>query len=183
MPEQPDDQRPNELIAYLDGELSQRESEEIERQMNADPALRRQADELKRAWDLLDYLPQPEPSSTFASRTLDRLSVVRPATAPSPSRRSTASTSAISATSITPARNPWLRRVALACSALVVFGIGYAVPGAFFKKVPVPLTQEEMEQQMAQDLRVIDHLTLYEKGDDLRFVAGLDQPDLFGESP
>jgi hypothetical protein len=40
-----------------------------------------------------------------------------------------------------------------------------------------------MEEQMARDLRVIDHLNLYQHGDEMGFVVGLDQPDLFGDAP
>src|ERR1700722_18143506 len=178
MPEQEDPQ-PNELIASLDGELSERDHEDMERRLNADPALRREADELKRAWELLDFLPQAEPSPAFASRTLDRLSVARPAL--------TATRQAAAAppmeTLIESQRNPWLRRTALIGAALAIFGIGYVLPGVYFKQTPRELTQSEMEEQMARDLRVIDHLNLYQHGEELGFVAGLDQPDLFGDSP
>ena len=34
---------------------------------------------------------------------------------------------------------------------------------------------------MAKDLPVLEHLTLYQYGDDLAFLFALDQPDLFGD--
>jgi anti-sigma factor RsiW len=179
MPEKNDEAQPNELIAYLDGELSGKAREDMERRLSADQNLRREADELKRSWDLLDYLPQAEPSPAFASRTLERLSVARPA--------ATAARNAVAAsptiTHIESPGSPWPRRLAISAAALVILGIGYLLPGAFIKKTLPELTQSEMEEQMARDLRVIDHLNLYQHGDEMGFVAGLDQPDLFGDAP
>jgi len=179
MPDQEEDPQPNELIAYLDGELSEHDHEDMERRLGADPALRREADELKRAWELLDFLPQAEPSPAFASRTLERLSVSRPTEA----GKRRAAVAPPTNTPIESPRNAWLRRAMIIGAALAVFGVGYLVPGIFFKRTPPELTQSEMEEQMARDLRVIDHLNLYQHGDELGFVVGLDQPDLFGDAP
>jgi anti-sigma factor RsiW len=179
MPEHDDEPRPNELIAYLDGELDERAHDEMERRLSADPALRREADEMRRAWELLDFLPQAEPSATFASRTLERLSVVRPSA--TSTRRPAPPSPSI--TQVDSRRRPWLRRLAIGTGALAIFGIGYVLPGPFFKKTLPVLSQSEMEDQMARDLRVIDHLTMYQHGNDLNFVVGLDQSELFGESP
>jgi hypothetical protein len=79
----PDDDGPEpdpveaELIAYLDGELDPPAARRVEARLAADPALRARADALKRSYDLLDFLPKPEPSPTFATRTLDRLPAVK----------------------------------------------------------------------------------------------------------
>src|SRR5262245_34238250 len=68
-----DEDRAN-LVAYLDGELEGDAAQAIEARLGADPALRAEAEALKRTWDLLDYLPRPEPSPSFTHRTLSRLS-------------------------------------------------------------------------------------------------------------
>ena len=64
-----------ELIAYLDGELEATDARRIEDQLDGDPKLRARAEGLKRSFDLLDFLPKPEPSSNFATRTMDKLPV------------------------------------------------------------------------------------------------------------
>src|SRR5258708_6370719 len=82
MSKSPDDNRQAELVAYLDGELDERAAQEFERRLGGDPALRSEADVLKRTWELLDFLPQPEPSPMFTTRTLDKVAVLRPVAAP-----------------------------------------------------------------------------------------------------
>ena len=68
-----------ELVAYLDGELDPAAARKVEARLAKDPAARARAAELKKSFDLLDYLPKPEPSPTFTSRTLDKLPTVKPA--------------------------------------------------------------------------------------------------------
>src|SRR5688500_14632959 len=68
-----DDDRAD-LVAYLDGELDEEAARLIESKINLDHATRAEVEVLKKTWDLLDYLPRPEPSPNFTHRTLDRLS-------------------------------------------------------------------------------------------------------------
>src|SRR5438105_4174376 len=75
----PDDERQADLIAFLDGEMDEAGAREFEGRLRREPNLRAEADALKRTWELLDFLPQPEPSPTFTSRTLDKVAVLRPA--------------------------------------------------------------------------------------------------------
>src|SRR5437868_11948325 len=66
------------LVAYLDSELDEPLARAVEEKLNLDAAVRAEADQMKRAWELLDYLPRAEPTPGFAGRTLDRLSAWRP---------------------------------------------------------------------------------------------------------
>src|SRR5690349_7189114 len=66
-----------ELVAYLDGELSGEAARAMEAKLSLNPAARAEADALRRTWELLDYLPRPQPSPHFTHRTLDRLAPVR----------------------------------------------------------------------------------------------------------
>jgi anti-sigma factor RsiW len=74
----PDDREQEELIAYLDGELTEAEAQVLESKLHQDPRLRAEADVLRRTWALLDYLPRAEPSPTFTHRTLDRVTTMLP---------------------------------------------------------------------------------------------------------
>src|SRR5262245_50467965 len=69
-----DDER-EDLIAFLDGELDEEKAHALEARITLDPTVRAEAETLKRTWDLLDYLPRPEPSPAFTNRTLDRISM------------------------------------------------------------------------------------------------------------
>src|SRR6266446_9898211 len=70
-----------ELTAYLDGELDGKSARSLEARMNRDPAIRAEAEALQKTWQMLDYLPQPDPSTAFTSKTLERVSVLRPTAA------------------------------------------------------------------------------------------------------
>src|SRR5579884_2574830 len=67
-----------ELVAYLDGELSGERARAVETRLSLDPAARAEADALKRTWDLLDFLPRPEPSASFTQKTLSRAALKPP---------------------------------------------------------------------------------------------------------
>src|ERR1700757_428871 len=72
------DEERDDLVAYLDGELKGAAARSVEARLGRDQAIRAEADSLKQAWDLLDYLPRPEPSPSFTHRTLDRVATLRP---------------------------------------------------------------------------------------------------------
>ena len=174
VPEEP----PADLVAYLDGELEPRATHEMEKRLKADPKLRAHADAIRQTWALLDYLPQPEPSPTFTTRTLDKLAVLRPA--PSQSQPAAALATPPSAPTIPrPQSNPWPKRLAWIAAAAALFIVGLVASGSLGRKPPTD--PKIAEEQMAQDLRVLDNLNLYQYGDDLAFVFGLDQADLFGD--
>jgi anti-sigma-K factor RskA len=150
----------DEIVAYLDGELKGESARKVENRIAREPAVRAEVDALRRAWDMLDFLPMPEPSVQFTHRTLEKLS---PLTAPSPDEDRP--------------RRPWVRlAVAAGWAAAVVAALatGYAVT-----RTRTP--REPGEQELVRDLRVIENLRQYEAVEDLDFVRELDAPDLFGE--
>lgn len=71
-----------ELVAYLDGELNSELSERLEKQLAADPPLRRTADDLDRTWQLLDVLGDASASGEFAKRTMASLAAIQKTTNP-----------------------------------------------------------------------------------------------------
>src|SRR4051812_6206828 len=104
----------DELVAYLDGELDADGQQRVEARLGQNPHVRAEADSLRRAWEMLDYLPRPEPSQDFTERTLTRVSAVRSATL-----RTAAA-----------AGMPWCRQPALAYAAwaaavFVSLALGY----------------------------------------------------------
>src|SRR5262245_30216124 len=84
----PDDDAPAadpfeaDLVAYLDGELDPLAARKVEERLASDPAARQKAAALKKTFDLLDYLPKPEPSPTFTTRTLDKIPALKSGSVP-----------------------------------------------------------------------------------------------------
>ena len=68
------DQRTN-LVAYLDGELAEKESKGIEEVLATSPVARSEVETLSRTWKLLDHLPSINASQDFTQRTISQLNV------------------------------------------------------------------------------------------------------------
>jgi anti-sigma factor RsiW len=161
------DEERDELVAYLDGEADAATQRELEAKLSRDPRARAEAEALQRTWALLDFLPRPEPSTDFTTRTLSRVGVVRPA-------------SAWSLTSApVPGRRRWAWWIGTAAAVVAAVVLGFVAgrrPAA-----PVTPADPESDPLLVQDLRVIDNLSLYAAVDSLEFLKALDDPDLFGE--
>lgn len=73
MPPSSDDnlQRLEEIVAYLDGELSPEESARVEQRLASDEAYRRQLQSIERAWLALDQLPQEYVDDRFSRTTME----------------------------------------------------------------------------------------------------------------
>ena len=62
-----------DLVAYLDGELDESPTQEIDRILARSAVARHEVEALSRAWEMLDILPRPKASSTFTERTMSTL--------------------------------------------------------------------------------------------------------------
>jgi hypothetical protein len=60
-----------ELVAYLDGELSPQETKALEERLAGDAALRAELSRLQMAWDLLDVLPRGKADEDFSTTTMN----------------------------------------------------------------------------------------------------------------
>lgn len=63
----------SDLIAYLDGELDERASQEIEQALARSAVARHEVDVLARTWDMLNLLPRPKASGGFTQKTVASL--------------------------------------------------------------------------------------------------------------
>ena len=153
------EQEKADLVAYLDGELEGEAARAIEQKLALEPDARAEADALKRTWDLLDFLPKPEPSPSFTHRTLEKLTPIRPAE-PAPARRS---------------RRPWLIGAGWAAAVLAATAAGYAGFGWTGTASANP------DQELTRDLRIIENKRFYDHVQDLDFLKSLEQADLFGD--
>ncbi|WP_428307126.1 anti-sigma factor family protein [Lacipirellula sp.] len=73
MPPTPNDnlQRLEEIVAYLDGELSPEESARVEQRLASDESYRRQLQGIEQAWTALDALPQEYVDDRFSRTTME----------------------------------------------------------------------------------------------------------------
>jgi anti-sigma factor RsiW len=152
-----------DLVAYLDGELPPEATRNLEARLNTEPGLRSEAESLKRTWEMLDYLPRPEPAANFAEKTLSKIGPLgkeRKSPPPLPARRPVWFWPAVAA--------GW------AAAFLVVLGMSYGV----WNRV---LPREPSESDLVRDLRLIENKQAYDNIEDLDFLKHLDHPDLFGE--
>jgi hypothetical protein len=128
----------------------------VEDELNRNATVRQEMETLKRAWDLLDYLPRPEAPQSFTQKTVERLSALR-------------------VEAIQRARRlKWLGRLAWAASlAFVGLMTGWAV----YRTTPaVPTSTTEL-----QVLEYRDTWPYFLESESVEFLKALDKPDLFGE--
>ena len=173
-----------ELIAYLDGELGAPEAQVVEAKLALDPVARSKATALKKTFDLLDFLPKPEPSVDFTTRTLTKLqpivsgqSLAAAVVTPSLSGSAlTTSHPALVATS----RFGWLGGIVWLAAAILAALGGYTAHLALRPYVDSPPRDSEM---LFTDTLMIRSLPLYLGVDDLEYLKSLNEPDLFAPDP
>ena len=178
-----------ELIAYLDGELEPAAARDLEDRLDADAMLRARADELKRSYDLLDFLPRPEPSPTFATRTMDKLPVSgsRPVASSSAATTTTPAPSAFSSLAFAgmpaPRSGPsWAWAAGFLLAAALALGAGYVGTAGMRTYVFPPAAKEPSTDSLSvTDVRVIENLPLYSAVDDFDFLNQLAAPEFFGD--
>lgn len=156
-----------DLVAYLDGELQGEAARLLEAKLSQDPRLRAEADSLRQAWELLDYVPRPEPSTDFTSRTLERVAALPPRTGAGHRIGSW---------------RTWALGLSWAAAVFLAAVGGYEWMSASLQR-PAPQLDEpaDPDQYLVRDLRVIENKRLYDHVESLDFLRELDAPDLFGD--
>ena len=74
-PDQPDIILGEELTAYLDGELSREESEQLEQRLSEQEHVRSELQRFDRVWNALDQLPQATVGDSFTRTTIEMAAV------------------------------------------------------------------------------------------------------------
>lgn len=170
MPHLSEEDRAN-LVAYLDNELDEAAAQALESKLSLDPKARAEADALRRTWELLDYLPKPEPSTDFTNKTLSKLSVLKPRTS-----------TMLPVAGGVKRRRRWLLPLAWVAAVLLAVGGGFGLARLFTPPpAVVPVEQTDLDDHMARHLRVIENKQRYDLVEDLEFLRSLNQPDLFGD--
>lgn len=162
-----DDEDRAQLTAYLDGEMDDEAAVAFEARLAREPRLRAECDALKKTWDLLDYLPRPEPSPTFTHRTLERLSVVETG----------------KQTAVAPSSWAWIAPVGWAAAMLLAMGAGLFAAHQIWPPVQPPppanpgpqqnASREELEAKIVENLGPIENFRVYNHVVDLEFARKL----------
>lgn len=139
-----------EIVAYLDGELSAEDCARVERRLASDEDYRQQLQGIERAWTALDELPMATVDDRFSRTTLTM--VVEDAT-----QELEARTRAMPITR----RRRWL---AMTFGAAAAAGLGFAV---FRMAWPNP------NETLLADLPVIDNVDIYSQFQDIDFLRRL----------
>jgi anti-sigma factor RsiW len=145
------EQREN-LVAYLDGELDEAASQEVEQVLAESVVARHEVDMLSRTWDLLNALPGTKASEDFSRKTL---SSIRAAESPATRVDGAAFSRSLRRTAV----------LAAAAGALVVC----AILGFRGMKSGVPNEAE----LLLNEFDVIEHLDEYQAIGDVEFLRTL----------
>ncbi len=147
------------LVAYLDGQLSEDEARAIATKLTHSPSARYEADALERTWELLDYLSRPRASQELATRTL---SMAR--------QLDERGGQIVSAASLA------FRRLAqvliTAATVVAILALGYATTRWAW---PDPTAR------LARDLSIAEHLDEYQDVGSFEFLQQLDISTAFPE--
>jgi len=145
-----------ELVAYLDGELSRDQAAKIERRMADDPKYAARLNQLQRAWDLLDTLNRTEADDDFVHSTVEMVAVHAVEEAKTQKVR------------IVRRRN--LGWVAIAIFVLAVSGTAYGL---------IRHRLEKPNRELVHNLPIIERVDDYQNIDSLEFVKQLANENLF----
>jgi anti-sigma factor RsiW len=162
-----EDDRTN-LVAYLDGELDEATARALEARLSLDPAARAEADTLRKTWELLDYLPRPEPSASFTHRTLEKLAVQHTTGPRLASGRRTWPW--------------WVQGMGWAAALVVAAAGGMGMAHLLWSPAATPSREAaEVEEVVIRHPRMVEHYRVYEQVENLDFLRALNAPDLFGD--
>jgi len=152
MPHPADDHQPQleEIVAYLDGELSPEESADVEQRLASDEGYRQQLQSVERAWAALDDLPPVTVDDRFSRTTMElavqiAAEVVQEQTTALPIIRRK-------------------RRLSTVMAAVAVAALGCLV---------CRLAWRNPNAELLVDLPVIDNVDMYSQFEDVGFLRSL----------
>lgn len=163
------------LVAYLDGELDAQSALTLEAKLQRDPRARAEAEQLKKTWEMLDFLPRPAVPASFTQQTLERITRLD-GKAPRKSSPLLAWWTA----------GGWGWRVAWAAGIIVACLAGFAMG----RNIPrrgqalAAASPDINAEVLVREQRLLENRRLYERVESVDFIKELanpNDPDLFGD--
>ncbi len=149
------------LVAYLDGELDEVETQNVEESLADDPQARVRVEELISTWDFLDYLPHVEATDDFTDRTLTTIQVAEAES---------------SSTTRARRKRPTFKRV------LTFSGwLAGATSAALFSFLLTNQWLPTEHDKLVEELPLIENLHLYTKVESVEYLKSLQASGLFDE--
>ncbi len=145
------------MVAYLDGELSERDMQDLDDLLVSDSDARSDAEQLRQTWDLLDVLPRPMVTDEFSAQPLATIQAVKDDAPPEPS--------------------PWRQRGLLAIVWLLLLSAS-GVAGVWLSDYLNP----DSTTELMANLPVLERLDQYQSIGDLTFVESLAETGRFPRS-
>jgi len=142
------------LVAYLDGELSEQDMQELDEVLVQDANARTNVEELRQTWDLLDVLPRPTVTEEFSAQTLATIQAIHDEDPPNPS--------------------PWTGRTLVVGVWIVLLSISSAA-GVWVTDRWQPNPTDHLIQQLS----VVERLEAYRDIGDVDFLVALANTDRF----
>jgi anti-sigma factor RsiW len=147
-----------DLVAYVDGELPEAHSRLISTKLTQSATARREVEILQKTWQMLDYLPLPPATETFASKTISQVRRLE-----------------LNDHSWAPAVAAWSARLG---RVLVYLSLGAVFLGAGFA-----LTRwvwPDPSKRLVEDLTLAEHLDEYLEVGTFEFLGQLADSKEFG---
>jgi anti-sigma factor RsiW len=148
------------LVAFLDGELSEVDSRSISAKMAGSPAVRREIELLQRTWDLLDILPRPRAPEDLLTRTV-----------------SLASAETLPDDRLVATLHRALARVGRVIALALIAAGGFAAAYAGTR-----WAWPDRTARLARELSIVERLDAYRQVERLEYVEQLDQLSNFHET-
>lgn len=145
-----------DLVAYLDGELSPAERDRVEQRLSEDDRWQKHLRELERSWDLLDELPRAEVDESFTRDTME--SIIVKLAAPTEAR------------TIAGQRPPRLIVISLLATFLLAGLVGFAT---------IRSRAERENRRVIQDFAIIENMDAYHDAGSIEMLRRLSQTGQF----
>ena len=143
----------NEIVAYLDGELSSEQASKVEQRLANDEAFRLEAQKLQKSWEMLDILPHSTASHDFTQSTVD-----------------------LATRSFHDGRGNFSANQRSAKWIVLFFG---AVFAALISYMIAGWLQDSANQELVRDLPLIESFEVYKDIESIELLEHLDEARLF----
>ncbi|EAQ77567.1 anti-sigma factor family protein [Blastopirellula marina] len=145
-----------QLVAYLDGELSEDERIVVEARLADDYDYRLRLQRLERAWDMLDSLPRVEASDQFVHTTVEMISV--------------AASQELETIQVRQKSRSWRIAAITGAAAVAAAVLGFAW---------ISQSASRQNEELLTELPLIENMDRYQKVDEVEFLERLRSEGLF----